>query len=84
MKLKEVTKLGNGLFILGIAMLVVAIFIPGMWRTLLGLSGLAVAVIGMVLFVFLWKCPECGEKLPSRGSSKLTKCPHCGCDLTDA
>ena len=45
------------------------------WVPLVGL----VALAGLVLRLVTWTCPECGERLPTRGTSGV--CRGCGLPL---
>jgi hypothetical protein len=38
-----------------------------------------VALAGLVFRLVNWKCPSCGERLPTRGSGRV--CPGCGLPL---
>ena len=40
----------------------------------------AVALIGLAYRLVNWKCPSCGERLPTRGGSM---CPGCGAPLDE-
>ena len=48
---------------------------PGWWVPAVGL----VALAGLVFRLTNWKCPACGEGLPTRGSGRI--CPGCGLPL---
>ena len=39
----------------------------------------AIALAGLVFRLVNWKCPACGEGLPTRGSAR--ECPGCGAPL---
>jgi hypothetical protein len=39
----------------------------------------AIALLGVVFRLVNWKCPHCGERLPTRGS--LSRCLGCGAPL---
>lgn len=48
---------------------------PDWWIPAVGI----VALAGLVFRLANWKCPACGEGLPTRGSGKA--CPGCGLPL---
>ena len=48
---------------------------PSWWVPAVGL----VALAGLVFRLTNWKCPACGEALPTRGSAKI--CRGCGLPL---
>ena len=39
------------------------------------------ALFMVVLPKALWRCPYCGESLPTRGMLQTRKCPYCGKEL---
>jgi tRNA(Ile2) C34 agmatinyltransferase TiaS len=48
---------------------------PEWWVPAVGI----VALAGLVFRLVNWKCPGCGERLPTRGSGRA--CPGCGLPL---
>lgn len=48
---------------------------PDWWVPAVGI----VALAGLVFRLANWKCPACGERLPTRGAGKV--CPGCGLPL---
>ena len=48
---------------------------PEWWIPAVGI----VALAGLVFRLTNWKCPACGERLPTRGTGRV--CPGCGLPL---
>lgn len=47
--------------------------------------GIAIAAFGFWQREKYWKCPACGEKLPTKGSVwQVESCPKCGISLGDS
>jgi rubrerythrin len=67
----------------GFAVIVIALVAAGVafkapeswWVPAVG----ATALLGMLFRLVNWKCPNCGERLPTRGG--LDHCPGCGAPL---
>lgn len=73
-------QLRGGQIIAGLLILIVATGVllrlePDWWIPAVGI----VALAGLVFRLANWKCPACGERLPTRGSGKA--CPGCGLPL---
>jgi len=64
-----------GALILIVATGVLLRLAPDWWVPAVGV----VALAGLVFRLTNWKCPACGERLPTRGSGKA--CPGCGLPL---
>lgn len=75
MDLKKSKKLLSGLVYLMILLLVLAVFLA--MRELF-YACIAVAVIYIVFYMKLWRCPHCGAVL---GRSGGTLCPNCEKDV---
>jgi hypothetical protein len=70
----------GGQVIAGVLILIVAAGVllrlaPDWWIPGVGV----VALAGLAFRLTNWKCPACGERLPTRGSGKA--CPGCGLPL---
>jgi hypothetical protein len=73
-------QLRGGQIIAGLLILIVATGVllrlePEWWIPAVGV----VALAGLVFRLANWKCPACGERLPTRGAGKA--CPGCGLAL---
>ena len=73
-------QLRGGQIIAGLLIVIVATGVllrlaPDWWVPAVGV----VALAGLVFRLANWKCPACGERLPTRGSGKA--CPGCGLPL---
>jgi hypothetical protein len=73
-------QLRGGQIIAGLLIVIVATGVllrlaPEWWIPAVGI----VALAGLVFRLANWKCPGCGERLPTRGSGKA--CPGCGLPL---
>ncbi len=65
----------GGLLLVTVAAGVVLRLSESWWVSAVG----AIALVGVVFRLANWKCPNCGERLPSRRSSSV--CPGCGAPL---
>ena len=83
LKLKKIRIIGNIFIFLGLIMLCLVLVVAEFLQPFFAISGTASAVIGLLIFVFFWKCPVCYYNLPLEGSFGMEKCPHCGNNLFD-
>jgi rubrerythrin len=77
---RRARQLRAGQWFAGVLMAIVAVAVgfrvpPAWWVPVVG----AAALLGMAFRLVNWKCPNCGERLPTRRSPE--RCPGCGAPL---
>lgn len=78
--MRKIKVIGNTLIIVGILLLVSALIIDSI-APLLSITGLIVACLGLLYFLFYWRCPHCHKHLPFNGMLGMEHCPYCGNQL---
>lgn len=72
--------IGQLLFFLSICLLCIAVFfnLTGVIVPILVITGILVALAGLIVYFLFWRCPYCHKNLPIKSMYDIDFCPNCG------
>lgn len=80
MNYKTGRSIGQFLLFLSICLLCIAVFfnLPGIVVPILVITGILVALAGLLVYFLFWRCPYCRKNLPTQSMYDIDYCPNCG------
>ena len=72
--------IGQLLFFLSICLLCIAVFfnLTGVIVPILVITGILVALAGLIVYLLFSRCPYCHKNLPIKSMYDIDFCPNCG------
>ncbi|MEA4954482.1 MAG: hypothetical protein VB096_03055 [Pseudoflavonifractor sp.] len=83
--MKPIKARNYGFILLGVVLLsaIAGIFLAGPLRNI-AICISAITIVAYVLLILMyWRCPNCGELLPTTGMWGIRICPYCGQRLNE-
>ena len=71
-----------GIGFVGAVPFIMGVYSDDFWHNPLFYAGIVILAIGVIIGIWKWRCPDCGEHISDCSSVFTVKCPYCGADLT--